>query len=156
MATQIQYDAFKAIYDLESEHYRDIQNSCKIYISICSFFLGGLAFKLHSVFSGASTVAKAAFLLSVTSFIFAFVFVMLATWAYSYQALCRPAEYIEDLGNVPPTDAEFLDDRIVDIAYAWDVNSAINNRKGHFLQVASIGMLFGVILAFFSLWMSAV
>lgn len=155
MATQIQYDCFKHVYDLENEHYKDIQNACKIYISICSFFLGGLAFKLHAVFSAASTSARVFFILSVISFVFAFVFVLLATWAYSYQALCRPAEYIENLGTAPPTDGEFLDDRIVDIAYAWDVNSAVNNRKGRFLQVASIGMLFGVILAFFSLLISS-
>ena len=154
MATEIQYEVFKGIYDIEGEHYKDIQNSCKIYISICSFFLGGLAFKLHDVFTASCTAAKVAFILSVISFSFAFFFILLAAWAYSYQALCRPSEYIQKLGATPPSDEEFLDDRVVDIAYAWDVNSAINNRKGRFLQVSSIGMFIGVLLAFFSLFMS--
>ena len=155
MATQIQYDVFKTIYDIENEHYKDIQNSCKIYISICSFFLGVLAFKLQAVLAAACVAAKVAFILSLSSFIFAITFILLATWAYSYQALCRPSEYVENLGPAPPLDEEFLDDRVVDIAYAWDVNSAINNRKGRFLQLSSIGMLFGVLLSFFSLFMSA-
>jgi hypothetical protein len=153
MATKTQYETLKAVYDDERARYVDLRNTGKVYLTICSFFLGGLAFTLNDVFSQAPQPMKIVFLFAVGAFVLAFLLVLRGLGIYTYEGLCDPEEVVKRFGDTPPSDSDFLDDRIVDIAAACSINVKADNRRAAFLEWASWAMFAGIIFGFASLLM---
>lgn len=153
MATKIQYETLKAVYDDELARNASLRNTGNVYLTICSFFLGGLAFKLDGVFRQATPLTEIAFLFAVGAFVLAFVLILRALGVYTYEGLCDPEKVLKSFDKIPPTDADFLDDRIVDIAAACSVNVKMDDKRAAFLEWASWTMLAGIVTGFVSLVM---
>lgn len=151
MASQLQYNIFKVAYDEELNRSSDLRNTGKIFLSICSFFLGGLAFKLNDIFSRQQIFTLILFFVSLLSFLLAYILLSFALGIYSHERMFRPRSVVNKFGEHPPKDEDFLDDRIIDITVAWETNCKVNNHRAKLLRIASWAMIAGIILAFSSL-----
>jgi hypothetical protein len=147
MATQIQYEILKTIYDEELQRCSELRNSAKIYLGVCTFFIGGLILKLDKFIANANKLVIAILLTSAIALICTSILLLLALGIYKYEQLCNPRQVIEGFGSGPPSNDEFLDDRLVDIAVACDRNHKQNDRRASFIYVASIILLIGIILS---------
>ena len=155
MATQAQYEVFKYVHDEESKRLAELVTRAKVYLSIATFFLGALGFKVGDAIVTVSPVAKIAFLLAALSFIVAFTLIILSLRVYSYEGICDLEEVIDTFGDEPPEDGGFLDDRIVDLAVACNRNSELNDKRADLLQWASYAMLIGIVTVFMSFVLGA-
>ena len=133
---------------IRDSRYAELINRGKIYLSICTFFLGGIGFKLNSDIAQSPPSTQALFLASALFFIVSFLLIILALGIYKHEATFDPELIIEEFGEEPPSDEEFLDQRIADITVSLSHNATINNKRGRFLFLASVGMLIGVTSAF--------
>jgi hypothetical protein len=147
MATDVQYNIFRSLYDEEAARYTSLANRAQLYFSIISLYLGALAFKFDDVnkFIKEFQVPRWMFLLVGIFVALALLATIAAIWIRDYEGVCNPEEVIDHFDDVPPSDADFLDDRIAELAVATNRNSEHNNRTGTFLRWA-IGFLFLAIL----------
>jgi hypothetical protein len=67
----------------------------------------------------------------------ALLLTVLATRIRTYEGICDPEEVIRSFGKTKPTDDDFLDQRVVDLACATNRNVAENNKVAGILQIAS-------------------
>jgi len=71
---------------------------------------------------------------------------ILAISIRSFEGICDPEDVIANFGDAPPRDADFLDDRIVDLAVATNRNASQNNQTAQYLRAAIILLFLGVLL----------
>jgi hypothetical protein len=139
MATEIQYKVFKEVYDEESERYSNLGTRANAYLTLITFYLGAVLLKIDDVLKFVTTfrIPVVFFLLIGTLFVVALLLTALALNIRDYEAICDPEEVIEAFGESQPSDEEFLDDRIIDLAVATNRNSRQNNRVAGLLQWAA-------------------
>lgn len=147
MATKTQYEVFQFVHDAEDKRMTELVTRAKVYLSIATFFLGGLAFKMGDPVLLISTAAQIIYFVAAGLFILAFSFILAALFIYSYEGVTDLIEVIEEFQAKPPSDTDFLDDRIVDLAIACDRNVRQNDKRAVLLQIASFVMLLGVLAA---------
>lgn len=143
MATKQQYEVFKFIFEQEKARESQLLERSKLYLSLVTFYSAFLLFvgkdliphnRLHwSLFALSTIFLLVAFLLSLYS-----------AAVQKYQAVKNPKKILERLGDAPPTDDDFLDDRIVDLADAWTWNSSVNEGKAKILHWAGFALLSGM------------
>jgi len=155
MATPLQYDVFKSIYDEEIQRCTDLRNTSKIYLGVCTFLVGSLILKSETFFKCPDIViTKNLFIIAGAFLIIALFFLFLALGVYGYEQLFNPRQEIESFGKEPPEDIDFLDDRLVDIAVAVERNNIQNQKRAFFIKIASILLLLGSTLALSSVLIS--
>jgi hypothetical protein len=147
VATELQYGIFKSLYDEEAERYSELEGRAKIYFSVLSLYLGFLAFKIDDVrkFSDNFHVPIWLFLAGGFILVVSLLVTVLAIRIMTYEGLFDPEEVLEDSESWPAKDADFLDDRIVDLAIATNRNSNQNNRTANVLSVSALLLFVGVV-----------
>lgn len=138
------------MYDEESAREKALTGKGQLYLTIGTFFVGGLAISLNEVFASAHTVAQLSFVGAFLLFSIALVLVIRALGVYDYEGVCDPEETLLSYPSPPPDDEFFLD-RVVDIAVASNLNSEVNDRRAGLLHKASWLLVAGVVVAFMSL-----
>lgn len=148
MATEIQYKVFKELYDEEEERYNALGTRSNLYLTIITFYLGIIVFKSDDLFKFVNTfqIPVGLFLGIGISLAVSLLLTALALGIHNYEGVCDPEEIIANFGNSPPSDDDFLDDRIIDLAVATNRNSRQNNRVATTLQWAAYSILVAVIL----------
>lgn len=63
-----------------------------------------------------------------------------------YETICDLEEVFKSFGDKQPTDSEFLDARLADLAVAANHNFRQNNRVANMLELASISLTLAVLL----------
>ena len=111
-----------------------------------------MAFKLSEFFAQAAFTEKLTISMATGAFALAFLLIVSALGIYTYEIPFDPKkDYIRKLGDLPPEDSNFLDERIVDIAVAHSRNSGKNDIRAQLLMIASWAIFTGVAAAFGSL-----
>jgi hypothetical protein len=148
VATKVKYDVFRAAYDEESEHNLALESRAKLYLTIITAYLGAVAFKTTDVlvFLGRFCIPFCWYLLLGVCLLLALLLVICAMGIRKYEGVFDPKAEIQSLGEKAPTDEEFLDKRIVDLAVATTRNSKVNNRKAIYLQYSGILVFVAVCL----------
>jgi hypothetical protein len=148
MATEIQYRVFKEIYDDESERYSDLGTRSNLYLTLITFYLGVILLKFDDVskFINLFRVSMVLFLSIGALLVLALLFTALALGIREYEGICDPEEVIQNFGKDRPSDEDFLDDRIVDLAVATNRNSKQNDRVAALLQWAARLIALAVLL----------
>lgn len=148
MATENQYKFYRALYDEENDRYGLLEARAKLYLTILTFYLGSLAFKITDVkiFFSEFAIPLAIAMAAGLAFVIALLCCISAILIRKYEAITDPEELIASLGLNPPRDDEFFDDRIVDMAVATNRNSRQNDRAANALQAAGLLMAAGVVL----------
>ncbi len=147
MSTKNQYDVFKAIYDEEFDRYADLRNTGKLFVGICSFFLGALAFKAKELFLAEGLHVKIILAVAMSSFFIALLLLVKSLGVASYEGMFSPRSVVEGLGSSPLDDGKFFDDRIVDIVVASERNWATNRNRAKLIQIAMYSMVIGIAAA---------
>ena len=143
MATEAQYKIFKELYDEETKRYSDLDNKGKLYITIVTFYLGAIAFKFRDVseFTNSVSFAKWFYLVIASMLVAALVFTVYSLRVRTSEGIADPEEIIANFGPVAPTNEEFFEDRIADLAAATNKNSRRNNQIADYLAAAGVLIL---------------
>lgn len=146
MFTQRQYDFFKTLYDEESARYTELENRAKLYLGVITLYVGAIAFKIEDVSKFARTVNIPWPVLLVVGLLFlvSLLLTILAIKIRHYEGISEPEDILAEIGDAPPTDEEFFEDRIVDLAVATKRNVEQNNKNAELLNWASIALAGGV------------
>jgi hypothetical protein len=150
MATEAQYQIFKELYDEESKRYSELDGKAKLYITIITFYLGAIAFKFKDVLEFTSPTSYAKWLYSAIALVLvaALLCTVNAMRVRVFEGICDPVKLIKEFGDTPPTDDDFRDDRIADLAVATNRNFAQNNKIASSLSWASGFILLAGIIQF--------
>lgn len=150
MATETQYRIFKEVYDEETERYSDLEKRSNLYFTIISFYLGAVVFKFDDLlkFAMGLGVSVIWFLVIGAVLVVALLLTVLAVGIRTYEGIFDPEKEIESLGKTPPSDSEFLDRRLVDLAVATNRNSVQNDKVASALQWAARSISVAVLLQF--------
>jgi hypothetical protein len=148
MATDTQYKVFKEVYDEELQRYSELESRAKLYLTVITFYIGVIGFKITDVIAFTSTFSVPVTLYIITAgiLLLSLLLTMAAMRIYSYEGVCNLEQVIDSFGERPPADEDFLDDRLVDLAVATTRNTKINNRRGILLLCASILICLAVIV----------
>lgn len=147
MATEAQYNFFKSMHDSEEQRYLQLQEKAKFYFAVISAYVGAVTFKSSELVSFATQFKiPSGILLSIAAgMLLALVFTTLAMRIRGYERVTDPEQLIQRLGDLAPTDAQFLDDRIVDYAASANYNFKVNGRTATHLMVASLAVVVSVL-----------
>jgi len=150
MATETQYNFFKAVYDEENKRYTRLGNRATLYFSIISFFLGTIIFKFNDLkpFLALFHVPMALYLVIGLLFGLSLIFTVFGIIVRRYEGICDLTDIIRNMGVLAPTDADFLDDRIIDLAVATKRNKAQNGRVALLLRCSAYPILGAVCVQF--------
>jgi hypothetical protein len=122
MATELQFQVFKAVYLEENDHYVQLESRAKFYLSIVTFFLGAIAFKFADLLAFAQLYAVPPLLYIGTAvlLVLSLLLTILAMRIRTYEAACDLHDIKNSFGSSAPKDSDFLDERLVDYAIAAD------------------------------------
>lgn len=150
MATEIQYKVFKEIYDEEAKRYSNLGTRSNLYLTIITFYLGVILLKVDDLlkFVAGFGISVVWFLCVGILLVVALLLTVRAASIREYEGICDPEKVIKGFGKKPPTDEDFLDDRIVDLSVATNRNSAQNNSVPSLLQWAAHIIFLAALLQF--------
>jgi hypothetical protein len=148
MATESQYEFFRLLYQEEDTRYEQLGTRAQVYMGIVTFFLGIIGFKVTDIKQVAVQFSIPEFLLSLcgTTFLVALLLCVVAIRIRAYEGIADPEEIIDNFGDFAPTDADFFDDRIIDLAVATNLNFDQNERTANFLSWASVFLFIAIAL----------
>jgi len=152
MATEIQYKIFKEIYDEEAQRYSSLGTRANLYLTVITFYLGVILLKVDDLlkFLMGLGVSIVWFLCIGIVLVVALLLTVKAVDIRKYEGICDPEKVIYGFGEAPPTDEDFLDERVVDLAVATNRNSAQNDRVARLLKwaarVISVAVLLQVLV----------
>jgi hypothetical protein len=156
MATEIQYKVCKETYDEELKRYTELTEKGKTLLGICTFFIGGSAYKLDDVLRAGPGWSHWVFAVAIVLLGASFVMIVRSLGIYPYEAMFDVAEYIESLGPAPPKDDEFLRQRIADISVANARNAAQNEKRVWFLEKGCYVLFAAILVGFVSMFLAFV
>jgi hypothetical protein len=151
MATNTQYEIFKAVYDEEVERYSALESRSKLYLTILTFYLGAIAFKIEDVMKFVSQFRVPLWLYMSIALVLllGLLLTILATRIREFEGICDLEKVVDSFGAKPPTDEDFLDDRLADLVVATKRNSIQNDKIATCLQWASYMLFVAVLLQLF-------
>ncbi len=145
MASQTQYDYYMFLYEHERSRYIELVNRGKLFLSIITLYMGLLAVgadKTINVLEN-SFIVLSIYFISVLLLIGSLIEVVLAIGIYSNEKPSNPETMIQNLDKTP-TDDEFRDERIIDLAVATNRNSKNNDFRAERLKMSSFFLLLGI------------
>jgi hypothetical protein len=147
VATEIQYKVFKEVYDEETKRYDDLEKRSNLYLTVITFYLGAIIFKLDDVrkFGDAFHVSMIWFAVIAAVLALALLSTVAAVQIRAFEGICDLEEEIAKFEGPPISDSDFLDDRLADLAVATSRNSLQNERIALTLRVSS-GLLLTAVL----------
>jgi hypothetical protein len=148
MATQVQFEVFRAAYQQETERYTRLESRAKFYLTIVTFYLGAIAFKFSDVlvFAKEYRIATIFYIGTGILLLASLLFAILSMRIRKYEAPFDPEKIIKSFGESPPKDDDFLDERLVDYAVATNRNRTVDNRVANLLSVSSWLLFAGISL----------
>jgi len=140
MASKTQFDFFKAVYDEEIRVHSELESKAKLYLTIITFYLGAISFKINDLVGVTQRLQIPITLLVAIAviLILAFLFTIGAMGIRKYERICDLETVIRSFGEAPAKDNDFLDEGLVNLAVATNRNASQNNRVGTLLQCASV------------------
>jgi len=148
VATELQYNVFKYLYEEESDRYSSLATRAQLYFSIISVYIGAIAFKFDDLKPYIKDFSVPVWMFVATGGVL--LLALLATLAAisirNYVGFADPEDIIDRFGDEPPTDTDFLKDRIAELAAATNLNSRQNDLTAWCLTVAICLLYVGVLL----------
>jgi hypothetical protein len=148
MASQAQHDSFKAVFDEEQARYGHLEKRANLYLTIVTFYLGAIVFKIDDLLKFAAKFNLSVFWFLAIGAVLgvAMLLVVRAISIRKYEGLFNPKEEIKSFGATAPSDSDFFDKRLADFAVATERNSKQNNRVAKLLQSAAWLLFLAVLL----------
>jgi hypothetical protein len=134
MATPTQYQIFRAEYDEESQRASGLESRANLYLTIIAAYLGAIGFKVEDIVKFRVPITP--YLVMASILVLALLCTIWAMRIRTYEGVFDPTKEIESFEKTKPTDPDFLDKRLVDLAVATGRNSKQNGRVANALQCA--------------------
>jgi hypothetical protein len=122
MATEIQYQAFRTEYDEESQRASGLEGRAKLYLTIITAYLGVIGFKIEDLLK------------------------FLDKFHVPVALYLAMAVILESFSQQRPTDPDFLDKRLADLAVATNRNSRQNGKVANALQGAGVLIFLAILI----------
>ena len=157
MATKIEFEAFKYLYEREHARYLELGNRAKIFLSLITLIFGSLFLKLDAILTIAGRHWSILLILIMTwlAFMGALICTLLSLFIRVYEGLNRPRRMADEIDETHPDEATFLDSRIADFTVATERNHKENESRASWLQRAGLALLLGFSLSFLFLLLAA-
>jgi len=157
MASEVQYNLFKTVFDDEITRHSGLESKAKLYLTIITFYLGIVGLKINEVVEFANRFQLSIILLAIMALVLflALLFTIAAMSIRKYERICDLEEVIKSFGESPPKDNDILDDWLVHLAVATNRNALQNNRVATLLQCAS-GLIFMAVFLQLGIFLFAV
>jgi hypothetical protein len=148
VATQLQYEFFRHLFELEEQRYANLQGKAKFFLGVASAVVAAVTIKLPDVlvFMQRFRVDFSIAMVIAIGMMVALVCSILAMTIAHYDRVADPEQIIRNFGDDPPLDEDFLDDRIVDYSVATNVNFDVNNKTAIYLQIAGWAVVASTIM----------
>jgi hypothetical protein len=146
--TKEQYEFFRALYDEEERTALQLEGRAKVYLGVISAFLAAVLLKAGD----AKEIAKALQVLWGLLLSDAFpmsLALLLVLWSLrirDFEAVNDGPKVIREFEDDWPGEARFLEDRIIDYAFASSRNRKLNSETAALLAWASRSMAAGILL----------
>ncbi|GJQ60428.1 MAG: hypothetical protein D8M57_16115 [Candidatus Scalindua sp. AMX11] len=155
MFTKEQFDEFKYVYEKEDARFSELINRGKIYLSIITVYIGVFTLKIQDIATLVGNEWYSKVILGATGacFIFALLACVLALGIFKYEGLCNIKTELLKFDDAGKPNAEFYEDRLADMAVAYERNSLQNDRRALLLQLSSYLIFTGLfchIIVFYS------
>jgi hypothetical protein len=140
MATEVQFESFKYLYEEENKLTDELDAKAKHYITLQTAFIAAVVFKFADIKAfitdpSIKIPASNIFLIAIL-FSASLLLCLIVLQVRDFEGLADPEDIISGYSDEPPSDAEFRDSRIVDFAVATNRNSQINSKNGFRLLLA--------------------
>src|SRR5271170_4918321 len=101
MATEIQYQVFRSLYDEESTRYSNLAARAQVYFSIVSIYLGAIAFKFDDIRTLADHFRVPSLLVIIAGgfLLVSLLMTIVAVAIRNYEGVCDPVEVIDGFGD---------------------------------------------------------
>jgi hypothetical protein len=148
MATEIQYQVFRAEYDEESQRASGLESRAKLYLTVITAYLGVIGFKIDDLlkFLDKFHVPVTLYLVMAVVLVVALLCTVWAMGIRTYEGVFDPKKEIESFSQQRPTDSDFLDKRLADLAVATNRNSRQNGKVANALQGAGVLIFLAILL----------
>lgn len=148
MASDKQYEVFKSLYDEEAERYTKLATRAQLYLSIITLYVAAFAFKFEDLRKFIDAYGASRYLAVSTAIVLvlALLATLMAIQIRAYEGIADPEDIIKRYADTEPSDADFLDARIADLAVATNRNAEINDRVATWLVASSWLLVGGVLL----------
>lgn len=146
MATKEQFDFFKSKFDNEFEKSQLLTKRAEIYLSIVSFFLTGIVFKIIDItkFTSNNTIIKYSFIFCLISLLISSLIIVKSFILLKYSDSFYVEDWPDELEEEEQLNSVFFDNRIVDFIKATKKNRELNLKKGNQLRIASYFILVSI------------
>lgn len=151
MITKDQYEFFKAEHNREAVRYSELIKKGQIYLSVQSFIMTALLFKLKDLINAIERVncLELARGLSVGSIIIIIISMLFNVWAMKiskYDRVSNLKKIFNDYQNESMEDGEFFLRRIADYTVVTERNWKTNQRTAAFLSYSLYTLLSGILI----------
>jgi hypothetical protein len=157
--TKEQYEFFRALYDEEERTALQLEGRAKVYLGVISAFLAAVLLKAGDAKEIARTL-QIPWALLLSDALPMSVALLLVLWSLrirDFEAVNDGPKVIREYEGGWPGEAQFLEDRIVDYAFASSRNRDLN-KTASLLAWASrsmaVGILVLVAIVIFAIWRS--
>ena len=140
LASKELYEVSLRFYEFEVDRQKALSEKAKLVIGIISLYIGLLVFRgrLNIDVSNLSGGAQVTFVIGLLLLAFSVVLSILSLQIRVYESPYNPVEFIQGLGENEQDLGLYFDDRIIDLAVAWEKNTRQNNNAAQYLQGAFI------------------
>ncbi len=149
MITEEQYNFFKSQYERENKREDDLMKKSQIYLSIETFVLTALFFKVKDLAEilGTSLALKALYISSISFIFLALLSTVLSIKIYRYERVQNSKNVLKQFGKNKMENGDFFLRRIIDYSVATERNVIVNDKKVNFLELSVIFILIGFLFS---------
>lgn len=146
MGSREQFETYKYVYELEEKRFEELISRAKLYISIITIYLAILTIKVQDVtiLAKGNKWGTVFAVLAGGAFILSLLFAVLSLGIYEYEGLCDIKQQLLIPGSVTKPDEEFYEDRLADLAVAYERNSIQNDKRANLLTISSWTIFIGI------------
>jgi len=150
---KITHESCEKLYNEEKKREEILNNRAKIYLSLLTFILGALFFKIELIETIITTknitelcfwIQFILYIFTMLCFVIALLFVFLSIRIMKFEFICDPEKDIIKKITDEMTADDFLLKRSIDYAVARNRNSITNNKKASLLTIAIFFILAGL------------
>ena len=139
MATLIKYNILKDINDEEIKGNHQLTARFQLFFGVWTFLISIVGFKFDELLNS-STIGILSLLIAALLFlVLTLFFIILGLRLHKWEGICDVHDVVLQLNEseIEQSDKDFLDDRLADMAVAYERNSKLNNKRGKYLNKAT-------------------
>jgi hypothetical protein len=157
MASNDQFNSFKAFYDLEEARRASLSETAKNYFTFATLILGYLGFKTadnafanvmaySTVFSGLPFSGRYAFAALILLLLASLLLILIALFLRGYMGAIDEEAFFQLSADEAWSDARFFDELIICYNVATAYNRSVNDARARYLEASSVAIFAAIVV----------